>query len=106
MSDEILMKLQLENPNEAVALFGVSDSHLKLLDGREIEPRRAGLVGGQRQVEQSLVPAGNLDALIAQPRDPVGDAFQAVERRGVARELGEEDRRALDGLHGECPFKR
>ncbi|MBV6683861.1 PhoH family protein [Rossellomorea marisflavi] len=32
MSDEILMKLQLENPNEAVALFGVSDSHLKLLE--------------------------------------------------------------------------
>ncbi len=32
MSDEILMKMQLENPNEAVALFGVSDSHLKLLE--------------------------------------------------------------------------
>jgi phosphate starvation-inducible protein PhoH and related proteins len=32
MSDDILMKLQLENPNEAVALFGVSDSHLKLIE--------------------------------------------------------------------------
>ncbi|WP_064091451.1 PhoH family protein [Rossellomorea aquimaris] len=32
MSDEILMKLQLENPNEAIALFGVSDSHLKLIE--------------------------------------------------------------------------
>ncbi|MCA1056185.1 PhoH family protein [Rossellomorea aquimaris] len=32
MSDDILMKLQLDNPNEAVALFGVSDSHLKLIE--------------------------------------------------------------------------
>jgi phosphate starvation-inducible protein PhoH and related proteins len=32
MSDDILMKLQLENPNEAVALFGVSDSHLKIIE--------------------------------------------------------------------------
>ncbi len=32
MSDETLMKLQLENPNEAIALFGVSDSHLKLIE--------------------------------------------------------------------------
>ncbi len=32
MSDDILMKLQLENPNEAIALFGVSDSHLKIIE--------------------------------------------------------------------------
>ncbi|MFD2679946.1 PhoH family protein [Bacillus seohaeanensis] len=66
MSDIILMKLPLENPNEAVALFGVSDSHLKLIEndlqvsivtrGEEL------LVSGEK--EKSELALGVLESLV------------------------------------------
>jgi phosphate starvation-inducible protein PhoH and related proteins len=66
MSDTILMKLPLENPNEAVALFGVSDSHLKLIEndlqvsivtrGEEL------LVSGEK--EKSELALGVLESLV------------------------------------------
>jgi hypothetical protein len=67
-------------------------------------------LGRLLQIEQPPVPAGDLQALEAELRGPVGDGWQAVERRRVAGELGEEDGRAFDRLHllsslveGRCP---
>src|SRR5204863_5375243 len=51
------------------------------------------------EVEQAGVPAGDLDALEAEPRRPAGDGFQAVERRRIARELRQETGRPFDRLH-------
>jgi phosphate starvation-inducible protein PhoH and related proteins len=66
MSDTILMKLPLENPNEAIALFGVSDSHLKLIEndlqvsivtrGEEL------LVSGEK--EKAELALGVLESLV------------------------------------------
>src|SRR6266568_333805 len=56
-------------------------------------------LGGFGEVEQSGVPAGDLDALEAEPRGPAGDGLQAVERRRIARELRQENCRPFDRLH-------
>jgi hypothetical protein len=45
----------------------------------------------------------DLDALVTQPRHVIGDRGQRVERRGIARELREEDAGAFDGLHVSVP---
>src|SRR6266516_992305 len=56
-------------------------------------------LGGFREVEQAGIPAGDLDALEAEPRGPAGDGLQAVERRRIARELRQENCRPFDRLH-------
>jgi hypothetical protein len=55
----------------------------------------------QVQIEQALVPTGNLHALVAKLGHIAADRVQAVERRGIGRELGQEHARSLDGLHGQ-----
>ena len=47
------------------------------------------------EVEQARVPARYLDALVAEARRPFGDRRQAVERRGITRELCEKYRGTL-----------
>ena len=54
---------------------------------------------GQRQVEQPLVPARYLHALVAKPGRPARNRRQRVIRRGVAGELRQEDGWPFDGLH-------
>ena len=51
------------------------------------------------EIEQPRVPGRDLDALVAEHRGPLRDPRERVERRRVARELGEEDRRSLHRLH-------
>ena len=53
-------------------------------------------LGGLLEIEQPCVPGRDLDALVAQPGGPLGDRVERIERREVARELGEEDGGALD----------
>ena len=57
-------------------------------------------LGGELQVEQAPVPGGDLHALVPHVRHPAADGRQAVERRLVPGELGEEDPRSL---HGHSP---
>src|SRR5690606_11963304 len=56
------------------------------------------------QIEQAPVPARDLHPLIAEIRRPFRDARERVERRPIARELGEKDRRPLDRLHLRLPL--
>jgi hypothetical protein len=58
------------------------------------------------EIEQSGVPGGDLDALVAERGGPFGDRFQRIERRRVAAELGEKDRRSLHRLHAARPLFR
>ena len=50
-------------------------------------------VGGAIEIEQPAVPGRNLHALVAEFGRPAGDRAQTVERRGIAGELRQEDRR-------------
>src|SRR6266566_4966597 len=63
-------------------------------------------LGGFGEVEQSGVPAGDLDALEAEPRGPAGDGLQAVERRRIARALRQENGRPFDRPHRASSVKR
>src|SRR5881409_3865920 len=60
-------------------------------------------LGGFGEVEQSGVPAWDLDALEAEPPSPLpgpaGDGLQAVERRRIARELRQEYGGPFDRPH-------
>jgi hypothetical protein len=56
------------------------------------------------QIEQPLVPGRDLHALEAEAGGPFGDRRQRVERRRVAGELSQENRRTFDGFHGAAPF--
>src|SRR6266404_2446136 len=56
-------------------------------------------LGGFGEVEQTSIPAWDLDAFEAEPRGPAGDGLQAVERRRIARELRQEYRRPFDRPH-------
>ena len=56
-------------------------------------------LGGQLQVEETLIPTGNLDALEAQTRGPFGDVFECVEGFLISGKLGQEDCRPLNGFH-------
>jgi phosphate starvation-inducible protein PhoH and related proteins len=73
MSDDILMKLQLENPNEAVALFGVSDSHLKIIE---------------QELDVSIVTRGE-ELLVSGKEDRAGlaleicDVLVSVIKKGI-----------------------
>src|SRR6266513_2706109 len=51
------------------------------------------------EVEETCVPGRDLDARIAVRGGPARHAGERVERRGVAGELGEKDRRPPDRLH-------
>ncbi len=58
MSEEKVIRFQLENPNEAVALFGISDSHLKLIEeALEVSMTTRGeeiiIVGVDESIEQA-----------------------------------------------------
>ncbi|MCA1058010.1 PhoH family protein [Rossellomorea aquimaris] len=79
MSDEILMKLQLENPNEAIALFGVSDSHLKLIE-QELN------VSIVTRGEELLVSGSEKDVNLALD---ISDRLVAVIRKGI--NIGQRD---------------
>jgi hypothetical protein len=56
---------------------------------------------GRLEIEEAGVPARDLHPLVAQARRPPGDGLERIEGCAVARELGQEDGRALDGLHGD-----
>src|SRR6266550_3663918 len=56
-------------------------------------------LGGFGEVEEALIPAGDLDAFEAEPRGPAGDGLQAVERRRIPRELRQEYGRPFDRPH-------
>src|SRR6202034_2013665 len=53
----------------------------------------------QLEVEEPLIPGGNLNALEAQSCSPLGNGFQFIERLLVAGKLGQEDSRPLNGFH-------
>ncbi len=56
-------------------------------------------------VDQPAVPARNLDALVAEAGRPFGHSGERVERRLIAGELGEKDRRSLHRFHVDfLPF--
>jgi hypothetical protein len=59
--------------------------------------------GGLLEVEQAAVPSRDLDALVAVTGGPLGHRLQRIIGRGVAGELGEQDARALHGLHCNSP---
>ena len=92
----------------------VDRDQLALQVARELGQRDAGILeraldlvavgialGGLGEVEQPGVPARDLHPLVAEIAGPLRDAGERVERRPIARELGEKDRRSLDGLHAE-----
>jgi len=54
---------------------------------------------GLRQVDQPGIPAGHLHARVAALGRPFGDRVPGVERRFVACELRQKQRRALYGFH-------
>src|SRR5205814_15296 len=56
-------------------------------------------LGRAREVEQALVPRGNLHAAKAKRRSPRRDRRQAVERCEITRELREEEAGALERSH-------
>ena len=60
--------------------------------------------GGLLEVDQPASQVGNLHALVAEPGRPAADPVEGVERRRVAGELGEEDRRTLDRFHRYSSF--
>ncbi len=77
----------------------------ELGDGETVGRDRAGdLVaiglrfGRAREVEEARVPGRDLHALVAEPRGPAADGVEAVERRGIARELGQEQAGAFECL--------
>ena len=89
---------------------------LSLQMGRQLRQLEAGIreraldlvavgiaLGRLLEVEQAAVPARYLHAQIAETLRPLGDAGERVERRLIARELGEKQRRPLDRLHLRLP---
>ena len=56
-------------------------------------------LGSQLEIEEPLIPGGNLYALEAQSRSPLGNGFQFIERLLVAGKLGQEDSGPLNGFH-------
>ena len=57
------------------------------------------------EVDDALVPGGNLQALEALARGPARETLDGVERRLVPRELREEHARSLDRPHRPAPFQ-
>ncbi len=51
------------------------------------------------EIEQPRFPRRNLHGFEAEPRRPLADGAQRVERRRIARELREKDGRPLDRAH-------
>ena len=62
--------------------------------------------GGAVEIEEPSVPTGDLHALIAKRRNPLGDGSERVERRCVGSELGEKDRGTLERLHPKTSSPR
>jgi len=54
---------------------------------------------GALQIEEALVPGGNLNAGEAEARCPIGHAGEGVEGSCVAGELGKKNSGAFDGFH-------
>src|SRR5580700_1625100 len=94
---------------ESLIVYGVDRDKLALQVGRELGdldtvllsgPNKflavANTRGGFLQVDEPAVPGRNLHALVTEARRPAADGVECVERRPVARELGEEDCGSLD----------
>ena len=101
---------------EAGVVGGMDRDQLALQMGRQLGQRDAGVreraldlvaigvaLGRALQVEQAAIPARDLHALVAEIRRPPGDVGERIERRLIARELGEKDRRPLDRFHARLP---
>src|SRR3569833_2780970 len=57
-------------------------------------------------VDEGRHPSRDLHTLVPQVGRPLADVIERVERRLVARKLGEENRRALDRFHDALPMDR
>ena len=55
------------------------------------------------EIEEAAVPGRDLDRLVAVILGPFRDSSEGVMGRGVGRELGQKQARALDGSHGVSP---
>ena len=97
---------------ERVVKDGIDRDQLALQMGRELGDLDPVLGGGALQlvaiglalrglleVDEARVPGRDLHALVAERRRPAADRIEGVERRLVADELREEDRRSLDRFH-------
>ena len=102
---------------ERIVEHGIDGDQLALEMGRELGDLNAvlgrlpfqlvaiGLARGRLvEVDEALVPGGDLHPLVAERGGPAADRAEAVMGRLVADELGQEDRGALDGLHVAFPL--
>ena len=53
---------------------------------------------GLVQVKDPRIPRRNLHTFVTQSRGPLDNRGQGVERRFIAKKLGQEQRRAFDGI--------
>src|SRR5579871_4298778 len=72
-----------------------------VLGGDGIEVVGIGLAGrGLFDIDEGRDPGWDLHALVTEARSPRADVVKGIEGWLVARELGKENRRAFDRLHG------